>query len=99
MVVRCTYDDQTYYPGTISDFDTVSQCHRVVYDDGEWEFISLGGEMVLYKSLPKDATGSVGDANYGGNDISNILIRRRSRPAAALSAADEVECMLHTVRS
>ena len=88
--VRAVLLSTLWYPCKISDFDTVGQCHRVVYDDGSWEFISLGGEMVLYESLAKDATGSVGDADYGGDDISNIVVRKRSRHAMAPSAADEV---------
>jgi hypothetical protein len=40
--------DRVYYRGEVQDYDDVSCCHRIAYEDLEWEFIFLGAEMVLY---------------------------------------------------
>ena len=41
-------DDGCCYRGTVSAYDPLSRRHRVSYDDGEWEFIDLATESVLY---------------------------------------------------
>lgn len=43
-------DDDCCYRGTVSAYDPISRRHRVLYDDGEWEFIDLAVESVLYVS-------------------------------------------------
>lgn len=40
-------DDAAAYEGHINAFDVLSKRHRVLYDDGEWEFLSLPSEPVL----------------------------------------------------
>lgn len=40
-------DDGQSYGGIIDAYDKVSRCHRVLYDDRKWEFISLSVEPVL----------------------------------------------------
>jgi len=42
-------DDLTAYFGVINAFDKNSQCHRILYDDLEWEFINLGAEPLYIK--------------------------------------------------
>lgn len=42
------HDDDCCYRGTVSAYDPISRRHRVLYDDGEWEFIDLAVESVLY---------------------------------------------------
>ncbi len=42
------WDDKTYYHAEISEFDSISRCHRILYDDKQWEFVYLGAEIVLY---------------------------------------------------
>ena len=40
------WDDKTSYEGVVDAFDGPTGRHRVLYDDGEWEFISLSVEPV-----------------------------------------------------
>ena len=42
-------DDNCMYSGVINHYDQVSLRHRVQYDDGMWEFISLALEVVLFE--------------------------------------------------
>lgn len=44
------HDDMGGYRGTIDAFDEVSQCHRVLYEDNEWEFVNLAIEPVMFGS-------------------------------------------------
>lgn len=37
-------DDQRAYTGKIDAYDSHSECHRILYDDGEWEFSDLSYE-------------------------------------------------------
>ena len=41
-------DDGCCYHGIVNAYDPSSQRHRVLYDDGEWEFIDLASEPVVY---------------------------------------------------
>ena len=34
-------DDDTWYSGALQDYDGSTGHHRVLYDDGEWEFVHL----------------------------------------------------------
>jgi hypothetical protein len=36
-----------FYKGTVNAYDNLSGKHRVLYDDGEWEFLDLCSEPVL----------------------------------------------------
>ena len=45
------HDDKQAYPGTIDAFDEVSLCHRVLYQDGDWEFVNLTVEPACFGSL------------------------------------------------
>ena len=45
-------DDAQFYCGTVNAYDTASGKHRVLYDDGEWEFIDIGVEPVLTDMEP-----------------------------------------------
>jgi hypothetical protein len=40
-------DDKELYEGVVNAFDDASQRHRILYKDGEWEFIALGVEPSL----------------------------------------------------
>ncbi len=40
-------DDKALYGGKIDAYDFNSSRHRVVYDDGEWEFLNLIAEPVV----------------------------------------------------
>lgn len=46
--------DERFYPGTIEFFDGSSKTnagrrvHRVLYDDGEWEYVPLCEHVVCY---------------------------------------------------
>jgi hypothetical protein len=42
------HDDEEGYRGTINAFDQVSGCHRVLYADGEWEFVNLAIEPTAF---------------------------------------------------
>jgi hypothetical protein len=42
------HDDAEGYSGVVNAFDHVSGCHRVLYEDDEWEFLNLAVEPVLY---------------------------------------------------
>lgn len=50
LVGRCVqiwwHDDECKYTGHLNAYDPVSGKHRVLYDDGEWEFIDLKKEPV-----------------------------------------------------
>lgn len=41
-------DDRVAYGGELNAYDPFSRRHRVLYDDGEWEFIDLCDEPVLF---------------------------------------------------
>jgi len=41
-------EDATWYPGVVDAFVEESSLHRVLYDDGEWEFLSLDAEKVKF---------------------------------------------------
>ena len=41
------HDDQQFYFGCINAFDEVSECHRVLYEDQQWEFLNLAVEPAL----------------------------------------------------
>lgn len=41
-------DDQLFYFGNVGDYDATSRCHRIAYQDNEWEFVNLGSEIVLF---------------------------------------------------
>lgn len=50
-------DDKCYYAGTIADYDNVSQQHRIIYDDGDIEQVTLSKEQWRYKRrLERKAT-------------------------------------------
>ena len=40
-------EDKQYYTGVLNAYDAVSGKHRVLYDDGEWEFLDLSAEPTL----------------------------------------------------
>jgi len=42
------HDDSCCYGGLVEAYDPFSRRHRVLYDDGEWEFIDLANEPVLF---------------------------------------------------
>ena len=44
------YDDEQSYYGLINAFDELTQKYRILYEDNEWEFISLNIEPVLFLS-------------------------------------------------
>lgn len=42
------HDDALAYRGVIDVYDQASQCHRVLYDDNEWEFVNLAIEPCAF---------------------------------------------------
>lgn len=42
------HDDKIPYRGTVDAYDDVSMCHRVLYEDGEWEFVNLTIEPACF---------------------------------------------------
>ena len=40
-------DDYCAYSGQVNAFDAMSDCHRVLYQDSEWEFVELSRETYL----------------------------------------------------
>lgn len=44
------HDDAQCYRGVIDAFDEASQCHRVLYEDNEWEFVNLAIEPAAFGS-------------------------------------------------
>ena len=41
-------DDQQFYHGVIQGYDAISQRHCVLYDDKQWEYLSLTTEPALF---------------------------------------------------
>lgn len=57
------HDDAQCYRGVIDAFDEASLCHRVLYEDNEWEFVNLAIEPAAFGSaaefvLPQQAGGA-----------------------------------------
>jgi hypothetical protein len=55
------HDDKQCYRGAIDAYDAASQCHRVLYEDNEWEFVNLAIEPAAFGSanefvLPQQAS-------------------------------------------
>ena len=44
------HDDTQAYRGCIDAYDEASQCHRVMYQDQEWEFVNLAIEPIAFGS-------------------------------------------------
>ena len=51
--------DAIYYNGMIDAFDSYSCLHRVVYVDGEWEFVDLSAEPYVLQLGASDETSSI----------------------------------------
>ncbi|KAJ1425445.1 hypothetical protein B484DRAFT_480317 [Ochromonadaceae sp. CCMP2298] len=56
------HDDRRPYAGRVDAFDATSRCHRVLYEDGEWEFVNLAAEPAAFSlrgelQLPKRKKG------------------------------------------
>lgn len=63
-------EDAVFYPGQVGDLDESSMCHRVVYDDGEWEFVHLPSSIVLYlKGENADAEDPKSKKNLTSKDV------------------------------
>ena len=43
------HDDECAYEGIVNAFDVDSGCHRVLYEDKEWEFVQFAQEVFLLK--------------------------------------------------
>jgi hypothetical protein len=41
-------DDQAFYKGHINYFDEISGLHRILYDDGQWEFLRISAEPFVF---------------------------------------------------
>jgi hypothetical protein len=52
-------DDNCSYTGKVNGYDEKSNCHRIQYYDGEWEFLSLAYEAFLVS----------GNSDVDGDDI------------------------------
>jgi hypothetical protein len=48
LVVVWWHDDAQPYRGRIDAYDDTSRCHRVFYEDEEWEFVNLALEPVVF---------------------------------------------------
>jgi hypothetical protein len=48
-------EDHCPYYGLVDEFDSASYCHRVFYNDGEWEFINLQVEPFFMGRKVEDA--------------------------------------------
>lgn len=44
------HDDALSYRGSIDAYDETSKCHRVMYEDNEWEFVNLTVEPACFGS-------------------------------------------------
>lgn len=44
------YDDKRSYYGTINNYDNLSDTHRILYIDNEWEFLRLSIEPIMFAS-------------------------------------------------
>lgn len=59
------HDDKLAYRGTIDAYDEVSKCHRVYYEDDEWEFVNLTIEPACFGSLEEFALPGVEQQRQG----------------------------------
>ena len=69
------WDDKTYYPAEVAEFNDWSGCHRIKYDDKQWEFVYLGAEIVLFSISLNSQIMSVGNA--AGKNSENVKKRGR----------------------
>mgnify|MGYP003386002597 CR=1 FL=1 len=58
--------DDMFYFGTINGYDEVSQSHRVLYEDLEWEFLELNKECVFYNYYGVDLKRELGFGSVSG---------------------------------
>jgi hypothetical protein len=53
-------DDDTWYAGMVKDFDRASGQHRILYDDGEWEFVFLHEQEMSFPEPVELRPGDLG---------------------------------------
>lgn len=48
------HDDECYYDGIFNAYDHTSRCHRVLYEDNEWEFANFSQEVFMIRPKSKN---------------------------------------------
>lgn len=61
-------DDRTFYEGDVRDFDNSTGRHKVLYNDGEEEWLSLRNERVIWRLPPTDETDDEDDLDDDEDD-------------------------------
>mmetsp|Transcript_3685 Transcript_3685/g.3836 ORF Transcript_3685/g.3836 Transcript_3685/m.3836 type:complete len:206 (-) Transcript_3685:116-733(-) len=59
-----------FYKGIVNAYDKLSGKHRVLYDDGEWEFIDLCAEPVLIEHSKEHSLDSLGPTTSSSSSTS-----------------------------
>eukprot|EP01041_Mallomonas_annulata_P000418 gene418-755_t len=58
-------DDNTFYTGHIELFEPITERYKILYDDNDWELLSLCKEPVLIEKRTSTGTGSGSDNELG----------------------------------
>ena len=58
-------DDRTFYDGEIKDFDNSTGRHKVIYSDGEEEWLSLRNERIIWRLAPSEESEGESDESEG----------------------------------
>ena len=89
--VEVLYDDGTWYLGRITQYSEEFNEHRIVFDDGDWQEITLPDPDVRLASLtshgeaPADLKESSGEAPADAKEV--------APPGAAAADAEKAYCM------
>jgi hypothetical protein len=67
-------DDKMFYPGEIGEYDEASGCHRIVYEDNEWEFVHLPSEAILFEEDEAKA-----DTHKAAEETMPITSKKRNK--------------------
>lgn len=94
-------DDQAFYKGHINYFDKISGLHRILYDDGQWEFLRISAEpfVFLTNRLKKNESAeqivSISSPNsnksiqnYSISTSNNIKNEGKSAPSSSLKSTE-----------
>ena len=81
------WDDKTYYPAEVAEYNDWSGCHRIMYEDKQWEFVYLGAEIVLFSTSLESQRMSEGNTTFSENAVKPI--RKRGRGSSRNRDAGE----------
>lgn len=80
-------DDRRYYRGVVTDYEQCSCECRVLYDDGEWEFVYLPAEVALLDLHHDDDDAPASTAASSSSSSSSSAISASASVSAASASA------------